>query len=510
MANTRNTIAYFKKQSSALTAVVPTSNTDGYVSIEKPDVTTGQRELLESELLSGNIGKKKPQLGVETSSASVTLELRSHGDTSSPTEPDFGDLLEEGIGELNISTAETVQASPAPSTTEFGISTEGNIKRYDFFILNNATDGRIARFVKEMKIDVIAGTNDDIDFNEGGGELNASVTPGTYIHGGSADSGSIGEAIKTALEAAGADTYTVTEEEQADGSFKYTISSDGTTLSFLNNTGTNTATNLLKLNLGFGTADLTGALSYEAASACWGNRVVCNVAMDNAPTAADVVNASVNYKPGSGVREFLTAGFYQGNSSSDGYLEQVIGALVASMELNIETGSIVKLSAELQGLTGDRIATTAAPHTPSYEDIQGLVAFDVESYFDDTLVCANAATISIENEITQKRSYCVSGGYIGAEVRSRGFSGTINPYIDGSVDYFDALNNLTDYRFMLVVGVKDSGGFVVGKTVGVYMPQIMFSQDKTSDIDDLLIEDINFQAHTGASGNKVEFAMGLG
>lgn len=507
MANARNTLAYFKEESVTGTAETPSSASDGYVSIEKPDVTTGQKELLESDLLSGNIGLKKPQLGFESASASVVTELRSHGDATSPTEPDFGVLMKSGLGTPTTSTAEAVEAAPAPSTSEFGISTEGNIKLYQLMIIDNATDGRVARFAQGFKLDVVAASNDKIDFDEGGAELNATLTAGTYLHGGSAVSGSIGEHIKTQMELVGAGTITVSATLQGDGSYEYVVANSAATFNLLNSTGTNTATNFLKLNLGFGTADLSGAQSYTAATMVWGNRVVCHRAMTSAPTAADVVSAAVTYKPVEENHVHFTSGFYHGNSASDGYFEKVVGCLVSSLGVTIETGAIAKFNFEVAGLKGERTATTAASHTPSLEDVQGLVGFCVEASLNDTLVDANAFNLTIENEVAEKRSFKDCSGKIDSIVRERGISGTINPYADGSVTYFDALNNLTDFEMGLVIGKQDSGGFIVGQTVGIFLPQVMFSQVKTSDIDDNIIEEINFQAHTGSSGTLQEAAI---
>lgn len=508
MGNKRNSLAYFKEESVVGTAVAPTSASDGFVAIESPDVTTGEKEVLESELLNGNIGMKKPQLGFESASASVVTELRSHGDASSPTEPDFGVLLKSGIGTAVVSTADAVQAAPAPSTTEFGIATEGNIKKHDFMIIDNTTDGRVARFCSSMKIDVVAATNDKIDFNEGGAELTATLDAGTYIHGSSSVVGSIGEKIKEEMELVGAGTITVTATEQDDGSYKYTIANTAGTFVLLNNTGTNVASSLLVLNLGFsGGADDSGASSYESDSAIWGNRVVCAQAMSNAPTAADVVSASVNYKPIEESHVHFTSGFYQGNSSSDGYLEQVIGCLVSSIGINVETGTIAKINFDIQGLKGDRTATTAASYSPTFEQVQGLVGFDVEVYIGSTLIDANALSLTVENEVSEKRSFKETSGKLSSIVRNRKISGTVNPYADGSTTYYDALKNLTDYSISVVIGKKDSGGFIVGKTVGAFIPSAMFTSVKSADIDDNMIEEIAFSAHTGSDGTERDFVL---
>jgi hypothetical protein len=507
MGNLRNSIAYFKQESVTGTAVVPASATDGFCSIEKPDVTTGEREVLESELLTGNIGYKKPQVGFETATTSVVTELRSHGDSSLPTEPDFGVLVKSAVGTPNISLVEAVGTSPAPSTTEFSIATEGNIKKFDFMLIDNATDGKVGRFCKSLKLAVIAGQNDKIDFNEGGLELNASLTSGSFIHGGSSVVGSIGEEIKSAMEAVGAGTITVTAVEQANGSYKYTIANSAGTFQLLIATGANTAKNFLKLNLGFGVLDLTGAVSYAAASACWGNRVVVNRAMTSAPTAADIVYPSVNYKPINEGHVHFTSGFYQSNSSIDGYLEQVIGCLVSSLGITIETGAIAKINFDISGLKGDRTALTASSFVPDYEDVQGFTGFCVEAAVDSTLVDANTFNLTVENEVTEKKSFKSCSGKIDSIVRSRKVSGTINPFSDGSTTFYDAIAALTDYEFSLVIGKKDADGFIVGKTVGIYLPQIMFSSDKTGDLDDNMTNDRAFTAHTGESGTKTEVIL---
>lgn len=509
MGNTRSTIGYIKKQVDAVTAATPTTATDGFLSFEKPDVTTGQREQLNSELLTSNIGMRKPQLGFETATASLTLETRSHGDATSPTQPDFGALFESGIGTPVIGTADTVQALPAPSTTEFTFSTEGRIKKYDMVIVDNTTDGRVGRFVKQLKLGVIAGTNDYVDFNEGGPEMNAQLTPGVYLHGGSSVVGSIGAHLKTQIEAVVGQTgtITVTAVEQANGSYEYTIASTAATFQLLNATGANTADNFLKLNLGFGASDLTGAQSYTAATDVWGNRAVVNVAMTTAPTAADDVFPSVNYKPINQDHAHLTAGFYQSNSAVDGYFEQVIGCLVDSIGITVDTGAISKMAFTLAGLKSARTATTASSFIPSYENVQGLTGFCVDLFFGSTRVDANSLAVNIANEVTEKRSFKECSGKIGSIVRNRSVSGTVNPYADGSVTYYNALNALTDYDVMLVIGKKDAGGFIVGQTVGIYMPQVMITQDKTSDIDDNMIEDIAFVAHSGTDGSKVDIVV---
>lgn len=101
---------------------------------------------------------------------------------------------------------------------------------------------------------VQAGVNDKINFDEGGAELTATLTAGTY------DGQTLAVEIKTQLDAAGALTYTVTYSETTG---KFTIAASGNfTLRW--NTGTNKAVDASGL-LGFSdAANDTGAATYDS------------------------------------------------------------------------------------------------------------------------------------------------------------------------------------------------------------------------------------------------------
>lgn len=101
---------------------------------------------------------------------------------------------------------------------------------------------------------VIDATNDDLDFDDGGGEENVSIPQKTYK-----DPHELAAAIESAMDAATGDDITVT---YSDTTGKYTIATDGGTLSLLWNTGTNTATTIASA-IGFSSAaNDTGATSY--------------------------------------------------------------------------------------------------------------------------------------------------------------------------------------------------------------------------------------------------------
>ena len=97
----------------------------------------------------------------------------------------------------------------------------------------------------------IDGTNQNLNFDEGGSELTAVLTPGSYTHE------ALEAVLKTALEAAGALTYTVTFN-RADQTF--TIAASGN-FSLLVSTGSQIGTGPFVL-LGFTGADRTAAATY--------------------------------------------------------------------------------------------------------------------------------------------------------------------------------------------------------------------------------------------------------
>lgn len=100
------------------------------------------------------------------------------------------------------------------------------------------------------------GVNDSLDFDEGSGELTATLQPGGYSRA------ELLTEIKTRMDNVGSDTYTVSFIESTG---KFRIASDGATLSLLTSSGTNTAT-AAWADIGFSTgADYTSSVTYDGA-----------------------------------------------------------------------------------------------------------------------------------------------------------------------------------------------------------------------------------------------------
>ena len=147
------------------------------------------------------------------------------------------------------------------ASTDYVIDSDTGIITLDSFnFVRSLQNIKITYIAGYEEFEIIAGYNDAIDFNEGGAELNAILTAGTYT----ADE--LCAEIKTQLDDEGANTYTPVYNPVT---AKFTIAADGT-LSILWLSGTNTLTSV-GLTIGFViTADDSGASTYTADNAVLG------------------------------------------------------------------------------------------------------------------------------------------------------------------------------------------------------------------------------------------------
>lgn len=112
-----------------------------------------------------------------------------------------------------------------------------------------------SRFLYGFRIQ--ANVNDTLDFDEGAGELQATISPGGY------SIQQLAAAIETALNALGDNTYTVVASVDTR---RFTITADGN-FDLLAATGSRIGTGVWD-TIGFSAVDLTGASSYISDFQC--------------------------------------------------------------------------------------------------------------------------------------------------------------------------------------------------------------------------------------------------
>jgi len=191
-------------------------------------------------------------------------------------------------------------------------------------------------------------TNDMIDFNEGGAELHATLTPGTYAAGAtSAVAGSLCALIKAQLESAGAGTYTVSYSASTK---KFTIVKSTGTFEILWKTGVSGSDNADESAadlLGFtDSADDTGALTYTA-----------DTATEHVYDHVFTIAGATTY----GLSKGLTSQILMATGKVYDVLDGVVDSLKFSMAPNEELMLDAEVEARLVADSSDTLAAVTAP-----------------------------------------------------------------------------------------------------------------------------------------------------
>lgn len=141
-------------------------------------------------------------------------------------------------------------------------------------------------------------TNTSLDFDEGGGELQASVSQGGYSYT------ELGAAIQNAMNEVGGQVYTVTTNRD---DRTYTISASGT-FDLLINSGSRSGSSVFSL-AGFTGADVTGAITYTSNLSSGSEYTTQLMLQDYIPSSdfQGAQNAAVN-EAASGEIEVVTFG----------------------------------------------------------------------------------------------------------------------------------------------------------------------------------------------------------
>lgn len=130
-------------------------------------------------------------------------------------------------------------------------------------ISTGAATGQYEITADIQHIEIVAGKNDLLDFDEGGGALVATIAPGRYNPEG--DGVTLDEVVDTALSAAGAGSYTVTYNQTT---HKFTITKSAGTFNIRRTSAAPNRDRSAWTTMGFSDkVDLTGALAYTAETA---------------------------------------------------------------------------------------------------------------------------------------------------------------------------------------------------------------------------------------------------
>jgi len=219
-----------------------------------------------------------------------------------------------------------------------------------------------------------------------------------------------------------------------------------------------------------------------------------------------VISKSTTYYPANSGHTSLSVSTYW----ADEILEKSIGCKVASMSLdNYNTAALASANYTLQGMDFDRIDGSSS--SPTY--LSGLppVLLQACIYQDGTSLPMNSFGLSIANTISQIKSLCSADGVTSQRITLREITGTMTPYMDDTtVTQFTKWNNLTEYAVIAIAYIPHSTlGVTLGSVVGIYLPQVITTNTPVSELDDVLIDNIEYKATGGSAGTSTDIFIGF-
>lgn len=283
---------------------------------------------------------------------------------------------------------------------------------------------------------VVGASNNKIDFKESGGaQLNATIASGTYAMGSSsAVNLSLCKAVKTALDAAGGTTYTVTYNS---GTKKLTITPTAGTLQILWLTGTNQATAAYAV-LGWTHADTTNAASQTSDSTTaiqvWAHTFT-RLAAAQLPTYSWWFNKGAKYM-------------------------QFLGSMVNKLEITAKARDFVYVDSEWTALTYD---DNGSSQTPSYSTVKPW-KFNQMVVSIDSGAILNYDNVKITFDNMVKADHVLNSSIYPGKIYSEGWEVTVSLdlVVENSTEYAKFLAGTDAALNFVLTSTDDISGAYAG------------------------------------------------
>jgi hypothetical protein len=156
--------------------------------------------------------------------------------------------------------------------------------------------------------------------------------------------------------------------------------------------------------------------------------------------------------------------------------------------------------------TADNAMSWAAPHTPTFDSSDPLVAKANEVMIGDSTdyvcFCASSIQFSLENTLTDVLCVCAESGVEQKLTTARAVTVQITALLDKhDADKFRRYRANSDTAFSWNFGVKSGGNWVAGKCGNLYMPSCVVSAFEVTDLDSQIGLNMTLQGFVDASGN---------
>lgn len=192
--------------------------------------------------------------------------------------------------------------------------------------------------------------------------------------------------------------------------------------------------------------------------------------------------------------------------------ERAIGLKVSQMALEgFEAGQIPKLNFTMQGMSYYH-GNGAAGHTPAYDTGYPPVILGACVWRAGTKISVPSFSFSLANTISALKATCGENGKINQRVSGREITGTISPYKDDTTfGYYTDWNAGTEFSLFAYAYTPSStaGEIEMGSVVAFWMPQCIATSFKVSEVDGILVDELNFRATRGSAGDSEELYMAV-
>lgn len=232
-------------------------------------------------------------------------------------------------------------------------------------------------------------------------------------------------------------------------------------------------------------------------------------ALDNgAPSNSVVLSKCRTFYTAASGHPSLSATVFWGSEIE----ERAYGLKVTQMALEgFEVGKVPKLSFQFAGLAYSH-ANGAPAHTPSYDSGLPPIVLGACVWRNGTKISVPGFNFSLANTLAALETTCDTNGIVGQRVSKREITGTITPYKDDtSVGYYTDWNAGTEFSLFAYAYIPSgtTGQFTMGSIIGFWLPQCIATSFKVSDVDGVLVDELQFKATRGGAGDQEELYIGI-
>lgn len=481
------------------TPVKPASGAD-YMALQEGFSFDPAFETLENAELRASIGAAKPTLGLENPTGSLNHYLRHSGVEGQ--KPGYAKLLKAAMGAESVfATEETVGAAATSLVIPVGAGRAQHMKRGQFVLIKDATNG--------FSIRPIISVNTDDD----------EVTLGFAAPAAPASGVNLGKCVLYEPANEGHPTLTAWLYRANGGSIEMVSGVRVTDMSFDFNAGQfiNGSFTLGGIEYFFNPIEIgaNNDLDFEDSVGVVAVSIPAAVYKDPKELAAAIqtaMNSAGSADTFTVVYNDLTGKF---NFTSDGTVFKLLWATgtnaASSIGTSIGAGAADQTAALTYALANP--IALAAPHTPSFDSADPLVAKSNEFIIGDAeeykSFKASTVSFSIGNTKKDINDVTSDSGRAGSLFTGRAVTITATALLEKfDADKFHRFNKGTNTPLLYVAGQKSGGNWVPGKNVALYVPNATITAFTPSDDEGLATLQMEFTAYVD-DGGEGEIFLGF-